>query len=1501
MQVAVTVVDPQLGRTADVLLVADDETDAAEVVAALARHTDSPPDAAAFVDGQPLRLPLRDGCVVSLGGPGGCADGEPTGLVEVRVTGGPDAGGVHRLGAGRYVLGSGPHARPRIADPGLPPLALTLRIAPDGTCAYEAAADGLRVDGAPAPQTGTWPYGSQLSLAETLLAYDRYLPPDAALTPTEDGTALAFNRPPRLRPPAPAHRFRLPSPVPPHEPRPLPWLMAAAPLLCALVSVALFGRWYYLALAALSPLLLFATHYLDKRQGRTSHAARLKKYAADKARIEAAAQDALAAERRTRIRDSPDPATVLCLATGPRARLWERRRTDPDHLLLRFGTGTLPSTVVLDDPAADEHERATPHPLTDVPITLPLAALGVLGIAGPPARSLARWSVAQLVALHSPLDVRVLVLTEPAARPDWHWLRHLPHARPSASAGPHTLLGTDPETVIARVKELTRLLDTRREAAKERNASAQRLDPDLVVVWDGARRLREYPGAVRLLSEGPSVGIHSLCLDADEAGLPAECQATVVPDPCHPHRLRVRRTGSPTVDSVRPDLVRTAWNERLSRALAPLRDPGPGTPDAALPTTSRLLPLLALDPPTSSAVRARWLTHAPTTTAVIGESYEGPFAVDLCRDGPHGLVAGTTGSGKSELLQTLVASLAATNTPEHLTFVLVDYKGGAAFRDCDHLPHTVGTVTDLDTHLTERALVSLRAELHRRERILAAAGAKDIEEYAAEAPGASTEPATGGVTDVAGTPGLPGTGGTTDDVAGATGPPGAGGTTDMASAIGLPDAEGAPGPPGARRLQRRPPLPRLLLVIDEFASLARELPDFVSGLVDIAQRGRSLGIHLLLATQRPAGVVSPEIRANTTLRIALRVTDPSESSDVIDSPEAAHLAKTTPGRALARLGHASLTPFQTARVAGGVSRATTAPRTVWTHPLTWADLGRPTPVPPPPKTLDDEGPTDLKALVTAIREATTALAIPPPHAPWLPALPDHVSLGALTTADTPPGSAPYGIEDHPATQSRRHLTLTLDTFTHLLVAGSPRSGRSQILRTLAGSLARAHSCADVHLYGIDCGDGALAALASLPQCGAVVARHETDRATRLLARLTEELARRQSLFTRLGHAGITEQRATAPPAERLPHLLVLLDRWEGWLPTLGSHDHGELTEQLQALLREGASAGLHLVLTGDRQLLLGRLASLTEEKYALRLADRADYSLLGIPPRSLPAHIPPGRAFRAESGTETHFALLDAPPEGRAQTGALTALGTAATARDQAVPASRRPFRLDALPSRIDFAEAWKLRPRDRGPLWALAGVGGDTLTALGPDLGTAPPAFVVAGPARSGRSTALCSLARSLLAHGTRLLLVTPRPSPLRDLAPQAQALFTGPGLKAADLEAALDLAEGPTAVLVDDAEALTDCDASPVLTRLLREGSALGRALVLAGDEDEICAGFSGWQPEARTARRGLLLSPRSPAAGDLAGLRLTRTETGGPVIPGRGLLHLGDGEAVRVTVPH
>ncbi len=242
-----------------------------------------------------------------------------------------------------------------------------------------------------------------------------------------------------------------------------------------------------------------------------------------------------------------------------------------------------------------------------------------------------------------------------------------------------------------------------------------------------------------------------------------------------------------------------------------------------------------------------------------------------------------------------------------------------------------------------------------------------------------------------------------------------------------------------------------------------------------------------------------------------------------------------------------------------------------------------------------------------------------------------------------------------------------------------------MLRTIAGSLARTHSVADVHLYGIDCGNGALNALTRLPHCGAVVGRNQTERVVRLVNRLKGELSRRQDLLAEAGFADIGEQRAAVAEDERLPHIVVLLDRWEGWVPTLGEIDHGSLTDELQTMMREGASVGIHLVLTGDRTLLVGRIASLTEDKYGLRLADRSDFSSLGIPTRKVPEEIPPGRAFRNESGTETQFALLAEDTTGQGQAAALTAIGEAAAARDAEVPRARRPFRVDSLPSRIAF------------------------------------------------------------------------------------------------------------------------------------------------------------------------------------------------------------------------
>ncbi|MGW1216233.1 FtsK/SpoIIIE domain-containing protein [Streptomyces sp. NPDC002499] len=1521
MRLSLTVVDPLGGASADVVLDADPESTVGDITGELAKHVGLSGSAQiipigaqrglgagssplAYVDGYALDpaadvvgSPLRDGVVVSLHDPAGCLLGEPTGVVEFRVVGGPAAGAVHRLGVGKYDIGNGPAAHLRIDDPELPARAATLSIAIDGTCQLalhagketKDAEDRARLDGADFTG-GEWPLSSQLSLGNSLLEINAYAPPNAALKWSEDGSALDYNRPPRLRPADRQTSFSLPNPPSDYEARPLPWLMAVLPLVGAVVSVMMFGRWYYLIMALMSPLMLFGNYFMDKKHGRKSHAKQQKEYKEHKARIEKDAQEALVTERGDRRQAVPDPAAVLTFGTGPRTRLWERRRTDADHLLLRFGTGRLPSEVELDDPEQDEHKRKVRWYIEDAPVALSLRDLGVVGVAGPgdSAHALGRWAVAQTAVLHSPMDVQFYVLTDNDAHDRWDWVRWLPHSRPTGGQDVNVLIGTDAETVAARVGELTQLLDGRQKALQQggRNKTdgPAFTDPDIVVVWDGSRRLRSMPGVVRLLREGPGVAIRSVCLDEEERFLPGECQAVVVAEPhqhdespatvpaaaqsaggfpsfqaWHPNvqhddqqaeqvlelRLRVEQSGALRKRNVRPDFVSAAWCARLARSLSPLRDISGETEDSALPGASRLLDVLQLEPPTRDAVAARWRMGGQSTMAVIGESYDGPFGIDLRRDGPHGLIAGTTGSGKSELLQTIVAALAVANTPENMTFVLVDYKGGAAFKDCVRLPHTVGMVTDLDAHLVERALESLGAELKRREHILAAADAKDIEDY-----------------------------------------------QDL-----------------VRREPSHPSVPRLLIVIDEFASMVRDLPDFVAGLVNIAQRGRSLGIHLLLATQRPSGVVSPEIRANTNLRIALRVTDAGESTDVIDAPDAGHIAKSTPGRAYVRLGHASLVPFQSGRVGGrrpgAADPATLAP---WAGPLTWQDLGRGALQKPKSEAREDDEITDLKVLVDVVREANTALGIPAQHSPWLPALDDSLLLGDVPAVQAQGSlpAAPYGVEDLPADQARRAVAVDFATFGHLIVAGAPRTGRSQLLRTIAGSLARTNSCADVHLYGIDCGNGALNALTRLPHCGAVVGRNQLERVERLIGRLGSEVTRRQDLLADKGFADIGEQRAAVTEEERLPHIVLLLDRWEGWLPTLGEHNHGELTDQVMVMMREGASVGIHVVITGDRQLLAGRISSLTEDKFGLRLADRADFSMLDINSRKVPEEIPPGRAFRNETAAETQFALLSEDTTGQGQNAALVAIGEAAAARDAQVPRERRPFRVDVLPSRISFEDAWAMRDSATAgtPLWAIAGVGGDELTAFGPDLAQGVPAFVIGGPAKSGRSTVLLNFARSYLTQGVRLVVAAPRPSPLRELDGQEGVLkvFTGRDVDEDELEELVGTASPaePIVVLVDDAEVLDDCDAEDVFKRIVERGVEEGLAVVIAGDEDEICDGFSGWQVDAKKARRGILLSPQESGSGELIGIRTNRSMVGGPVTPGKGMLHLGGGDHVTVTTP-
>ncbi|MCT7352113.1 FtsK/SpoIIIE domain-containing protein [Streptomyces sp. 15-116A] len=1396
----------------------------------------SAPAAAVLQDG--MRLSVDDSIGPLL------RKGEPVGQYELRTAGGPAAGRVVRLGVGAATVGSAPTCTLPLADASLPPVALRITLDMQGNATLvPEAGTGVLLDDEAVNADTPWPLGAVVRAGDSLLVLDRVAEPDAHLSAMSEG-GLAYNRPPRLSPMRPRRRLVVPVPPSKGDRARFQFIMAFMPMLFGIGMYFLTQQIYMLLFCLMSPLMMAAQWISDNREGKKKHKTSVKQYKKDLAAHEAELARLGKEEKRARRSDSPDPAEVLLFATGPRRRLWERRLTDPDALQLRVGLGNLPSDVELvlgRGGSLHEEERPEPPVLPDVPVTLPFTELGVVGVAGDRSRALttARWLAVQAAVLHSPRDFSLVGLTAtPAAGADWHWLHWLPHTSPAQGQDCVALVGFDAECITRRVNELLNEL-ARRKAAREQGTMASQLypDPTVLMILDGARLLRRVPGVPQLLAEGPQYGILALCVDEDERLLPEECRAVVAWSPDQTHHVRVRGHGLEAAGDVLADQVTPEWCELLARSLAPVRDVSRDDAGSALPTSARLLTLLGMPDPTGTDVERIWRTGGATTAAPVGIAADGPFVLDIRRDGPHALVAGTTGAGKSELLQTIIASLAVVNRPDALNYVLIDYKGGSAFMDCARLPHTVGMVSDLDSHLTERALASLAAELHRRERILLDAAAKDIEDY-----------------------------------------------NDTRKL--RPELE---------------PMPRLVLVIDEFASLVAELPDFIAGLVDIARRGRSLGVHLILATQRPAGVVSADIRANTNLRIALRVTDASESMDVIEAPDSGAIAKSTPGRMYVRSGAQSLVGVQSARIGGRrPAIGQTGPKATLT-PLPWHAHGRPL---PKREEAEDDGTmvTDLAVLVDAVRDGARRMGFAEQRSPWLPPLPELVTLDELaayadesvtaTLPDVPP--IPYGLIDQPARQSRTPLCLDLVHGEHTMLLGGARSGRSTALRTLAGSLARATSPLDVHLYGIDCGSNALLPLMRLPHAGAVVTRDEPDRVRRLIERLLAEIARRQQLLAMEGASSAAEQRATAAPEDRLPWMVLLLDSWEGFASTFESYNYGQLLESAQRIFREGSAVGLKVVMTADRSGLSGHVSSAFADRLVLRFADPNDYSTAGLQPREVPKNMPSGRALRiTDTGVdETQIGLLTADPAGQAQVRALREIAEETAARHSRLPAGRRPMRVDALPSRITASEALALDPdfTAPSPLWALIGVGGDELQPIGIDLEENGPGFVIAGPPKSGRSTLLVAATESLLRSGTPVVLVAPRRSPLRDLKGCKGVLgLLNADSREEDLEELVDQApDGSYVVVVDDAELLYDTRLDEALEAVVRKGADGGIGLLVAGATDSLSGQYRGFAVEARKSRNGLLLTPQSPSEGEMFGIRLPSNSGGGSA--GSGLFVAG-----------
>lgn len=1109
-----------------------------------------------------------------------------------------------------------------------------------------------------------------------------------------------------------------------------------------------------------------------------------------------------------------------------------------DVLLDRLG-GSVPPPTAATWELGRTHSRGIDGPL----LALEMARHPLLTVTGAHRHAAARAVLGRLVAACWPERLRLTVLA-PAERAtadvsEWAWTRWLPHARTGDERV--VRVGVDDEACARLAAEVA----TAREGVL-----------DVVVIDDAAAEPPHVtrPGlGVLMLQESPPVSAAGVVLDA--AG---------------PRGSVHGPTGPAAALGVDLDLPDAAWIDRLARSMS--------TFEGRSATRGRLADLLGHAPDDVAAYAENWSRPATTRVPIgWGEAREGsaPVLIDLQADGPHALIGGTTGSGKSELLLTLVASLAAANPPEAMTFLLVDYKGGAAFGDCARLPHTVGVVTDLDVTLTARALASLSAEVRRREHLLAEVGATDIDAYLATGRG---------------------------------------------------------------------PLARLVIMVDEFATLAAELPDFVDGLVDIARRGRSLGLHLVLATQRPGGAVSADIRANTTLRISLRVAEPADSADVIGVPDAVAIGEAEAGRALIRVGQNDPVPLQTARVTTSVH----------------ADLPEGVPYvfgQPLPEAADR---TDLARMAEAMTALAANRGIALPDSPWLPALPEHIAPGEIDLVagedaavpvdsevrDDATAVIPFGVEDRPAEQRRAVAHLSLSEGVPLAVIGGSRSGRSSALLAIAASACERFSADDLHIYAVDAGARGLGALHGSPHVGAVVFRDEPDRLERLLARLGDELDRRVQMAATQRWRSVAEQRAADPEAA-WPYVIVLVDRWDLLTDAAEAADDRGHVSTLERLATEGGRLGILVVATGDRGLLTGRMTSLFPDRLVLRLADVYDYASIGaLGPAGRGR---PGRGWRGSDCIETQIVHVDAADP----VGAAPALfggrspfersdGRSGAGPGSGSPSgsgSRGPFRIDTVPSYVTRAEAAALPVFEAVPESALlVAVGGDHLQQRWIDVAEYGPCALVTGRRRSGRSGVLATLAESGLglsraadaapevalpsaadsgvatesnrasnsdsgAEPWEVVLVLARRSPLSALvgaSPRVHGPFRddedAPRLAAA-VEAIL--ARGHRAlVLADDIDLLPDGELLDELGRLpgrLRDTTSF---FVGAGEAEEIVASFRGPAAALRRSRCGVMLSPQGVEDGDAFGVRLRRGQVGRALGPGAGMLVL-DGLAERVQV--
>ena len=1358
-----------------------------------------------------LTADIHDGDVVAIV-PETVTGPAPKAVATLTALSGPSQGRVYPVGPGRSRIGRDRGADIVVLDPAVSQFHAVLVVSDTIELSDAGSTNGVSLGGRILAGSARLQPGQSFTVGDTELLVGRVDDNAAGLT-----VSVPFNPTPRVF--APFAGKALECPAPPAEPnrQGIPWLSALLPLVAGAGIAALSRSVYLLAFMLLSPLLIFSSTYESRRQQARDHAqalADLEENVEDVLARQAALQ---ADEMRLRHEGSPAVDAVAAWAIARDHRLWERGADHVDVLSLRVGTAVLPTAATVrlasggrpKDRRPIEARLARTGEVSGLPVEVPLHEVGHVGVSGgESAAGVARSLVVQAAGLHSPAELSVAAIVDQASVADWDWLKWLPHTRSAHAPIPGELVCTRPDAAARLVERLTDLVRDRLMGSY--GAPTIHVNRVLLLV-NGASSI-DPSRLANLYDTGPDAGVHVVFVGGSPNAIPRHCGAVVVAAATADTSSVAFTASGSVVRGVSVEALSARTASAVSRALAPLVDSSaPPRDGATLPGRVNLVDLLG-GPAVmneSSVVVERW-SESRGLTAVIGAVAGSLLRLDVRTDGPHALVAGTTGAGKSELLQSFIAALALSHSPKRVNFLLVDYKGGAAFKECKDLPHTVGLVTDLNPQEVRRALVSLDAEIKRREHLLGMAGAKDLADH--EALGRDDTPA------------------------------------------------------------------NLFIIVDEFAALVKEVPEFVAGVVDLAQRGRSLGMHLVLATQRPAGVISDSILANTNLRIALRVAEDDESTDVVGVATAAHIDRNTPGRGVYRVGPKEIRPFQAGYV-GGRTSLERPPIEVGVRPFVLGG-GGPVALNAVPQA-PGEGPTDLQRIVDVTSVAAGDLRLGDPHRPWLDPLAPFLDLRTLVgSRPVPAGCILIGELDDPEHQQRRPAKLDLARGGSVLVVGAGRSGKTAFLRTVAAAIALQDG-EPMDVYGLDFVGRGLAMLGDLAHVGEIVAGDDGERLLRLMTRLQATIARRADLFAAMGVSDLADyHRRTGASDER--RTVVLLDGVQAFEAAYEQVDRGALVDALPRLISEGRAAGVHFVITADRRASVrSAVFGLVNTVVVLRQSSSDELANLNLHPDAIAPQAPPGRCYIG--GLEGQIALLGSP-EGEGQATAMAELAASLTAGWQtpSVPLVPVVVRRENLRS-----------GRCSAPGQVLIGLDGDALEPVSVEL--LSDHFCVLGRRRSGRTTALGILATGLgsarceagSARAT-LVLVTARPSPLRSVASWDRVVEGEHDARDLLEElAGLDPVGAGAAIVVfiDDLADLGDCFDGELADVLAKGVDRL--RVVVAAETRKAMTSFSGSVlGELRGAQRGLVLQPSLPEQEDLFEVRLSASSTL-RFPPGRGFL--------------